>query len=319
MKLLVTGGLGFIGSNFIEFMLKNHDSIEIMNVDKCNYVAREYNVAPHPRYRCVQGDIAEVYHMTAILNEYKPDILVNFAAQTSVDESFIRSFDFTRDNVLGTHTLLEALRAYGKIQKFIHISTDEVYGEVTPHEVSSESAHLNPSNPYSASKAAAELYVKAYGHSYNLPWIITRGNNVFGPKQYPEKVVPLFLTRLLNGEKCQIHGDGSAKRSFIYVDDVSRAIEKIIFKGEIKKIYNIGSSHEYSVMDIFNKITSLVAPHLDPNDLKMTVRDRQFNDCRYCIDSSEMKKLGWEEDPEFDACLRKTWEWYSLHRDWYRT
>jgi nucleoside-diphosphate-sugar epimerase len=319
MKLLVTGGLGFIGSNFIEFMLKNYDSIDILNVDKCNYVAREYNVSPNPRYRYVQGDITEVHHMTAILREYKPDILVNFAAQTSVDESFIRSFDFTRDNVLGTHTLLEALRAYGKIQKFIHISTDEVYGEVAPQDISSESAHLNPSNPYSASKAAAELYVQAYGHSYDLPWIITRGNNVFGPKQYPEKVVPLFLTRLLNGEKCQIHGDGSAKRSFIYVDDVSRAIDRIIFKGEIKKIYNIGSSHEYSVLDIFYKIAGLSAPHLEPDDLKMGVKDRQFNDCRYCIDSSEIQKLGWSEDPDFDACLQKTFEWYSLHRDWYRT
>jgi len=319
MKLLVTGGLGFIGSNFIEHILNKYDSIEVLNIDKGNYVSREYNVDPHPRYRFLQADITEIFHMTAILKEFKPNIVVNFAAQTSVDESFIRSFDFTHDNVLGTHVILEALRAYGKVEKFIHISTDEVYGEVNPGETSTEHSPLNPSNPYSASKAAAELYVRAYGHSYKIPWIITRGNNVFGPKQYPEKVIPLFITRLLNGEKCNIHGTGEAMRSFIFVNDVARAVERIIFDGEVGKIYNIGSSHEYSVLEIFEKIAERVSPHKSKSSLALHVDDRQFNDCRYCIDSSEMKSLGWNEDPDFEACLSKTVEWYSLNRDWYRS
>jgi len=315
MKLLVTGGLGFIGSNFIDHILKVDETVEVLNVDKINYVAREYNVSAQPRYRFVQGDITEVFHMTALLKEFEPDVMVNFAAQTSVDESFVRSFDFTNDNVLGTHVILEALRSYGKIKKFIHISTDEIYGEADRCAISNEDSPLNPTNPYSASKAASELYVRAYGHSYNIPWIITRGNNVFGPKQYPEKVVPLFINRLLDGENCSIHGDGEAKRSFIFVDDVSKAIKCLIDRGTIHKIYNVGSRHEYSVMEILKKIADMVG--VPP--LYTHVPDRQFNDCRYCIDSSEMKKLGWAESLDFDADLVKTIEWYKTNRYWYRT
>lgn len=313
MKLLVTGGLGFIGSNFIEHILKSNSEIEIINIDKCDYMAREKNVSLQPRYIYVRADITERYHMTHIFKEHQPDIVIHFAAQSCVDRSFDQSFQFTKDNVLGTHVLLETAKDYGKLKKFIHISTDEVYGEVPPGTVSDETSPLNPSNPYSASKAAAELYVRAYMHAYKLPCIITRGNNVFGPKQYPEKVVPLFITKIINGEPCPIHGTGFTRRNFIHVDDVSRAVEVIIDRGEIGKTYNIGSEHEYSVIEIFDKISKIVGC----GECKH-ITDRPFNDSRYCIDSSALRALGWSENPDFDMDLKRTMNWYRKNIDYFR-
>lgn len=312
MKLLVTGGLGFIGSNFIEYILKQNSQAEVVNVDKCDYVAREKNVAPNPRYKYIRGDITEAFHMAHIFAEFQPDVVVHFAAQSHVDNSFGSSFDFTKDNVTGTHTLLDAALKYGKLKKFIHISTDEVYGEVAPNVVSSVDCALNPTNPYAASKAAAELYVKAYAHSFRLPCIVTRGNNVFGPKQYPEKLVPIFIKNMMEGKPCSIHGDGTTRRNFIYVDDVSRALEVIIDRGEVGKIYNIGTRHEYSVLDIFEKISKSFG-----RARAMYVPDRPYNDSRYCIDSSALHELGWCEDPDFDGRLKDTVEWYRSHPDWY--
>jgi dTDP-glucose 4,6-dehydratase len=312
MKLLVTGGLGFIGSNFIEYILNKNPSIEIVNIDKCDYMAREKNVSVHPRYTYIRADITERYHMTHIFKEHQPQVVIHFAAQSCVDRSFDQSFQFTKDNVLGTHVLLDTAKDYGELDKFIHISTDEVYGEVPPGTVSCETSPLNPSNPYSASKAAAELYVKAYMNGYNLPCIITRGNNVFGPKQYPEKVVPLFISKILSDEPCPVHGSGETRRNFIYVDDVARAVETILEKGQVGQTYNIGSSHEYSVNEIFNKIQKMTG-----RGSCVHVRDRQFNDSRYCIDSSSLRALGWSEDADFDGRLKDTVEWYRAHPEWY--
>jgi dTDP-glucose 4,6-dehydratase len=209
---------------------------------------------------------------------------------------------------------LETAKEYGKLKRFIHISTDEVYGEVGPLTTSGESAPLNPSNPYSASKAAAELYVLAYSNAFKLPCIITRGNNVFGPQQYPEKVVPLFITQILDEKPVTIHGDGETRRNFIHVDDVSRAIEMILTKGEIGKTYNIGSQHEYSVKEIYDKLKNIIG-----HGTAEYVKDpRAFNDSRYCIDSSELRKLGWSETLDFDSKLRDTVQWYQDHPDWYK-
>jgi len=313
MRALVTGGLGFIGSNFIQHILNTTD-YEVINVDKCDYMAREHNVPANPRYTYIRGDITEQYHMTHIFREHQPDIVVHFAAQSCVTKSFDLAFEYTRDNVLGTHVLLETAKEYGKLKRFIHISTDEVYGEVGPLTTSCESAPLNPSNPYSASKAAAELYVLAYSNAYKLPCIITRGNNVFGPQQYPEKVVPLFITQILDEKPVTIHGDGATRRNFIHVDDVSRAIEMILTKGEIGKTYNIGSQHEYSVNEIYDKIKTIIG-----RGTSEFVKDpRAFNDSRYCIDSSELRKLGWSETLDFDSKLRETVQWYKDHPDWYK-
>jgi dTDP-glucose 4,6-dehydratase len=231
-----------------------------------------------------------------------------------VTKSFDLAFEYTKDNVLGTHVLLETAKEYGKLDKFIHISTDEVYGEVGPGVVSDDRAPLNPSNPYSASKAAAELYARAYANAFKIPIIITRGNNVFGPRQYPEKVVPLFMTQILNGKPVTIHGDGSTRRNFIHVDDVSRAIEVIMDKGEVGKTYNIGTYFEYSVLEMYQMIADVCG---EPA-IATFVRDpRAHNDSRYCIDSSDLRTLGWQENPNFEEKLKSTWEWYRDHRDWW--
>jgi dTDP-glucose 4,6-dehydratase len=251
--------------------------------------------------------------MTHIFREHQPDVVVHFAAQSCVTKSFDLAFQYTQDNVLGTHVLLETAKEYGKLTRFIHISTDEVYGEVGTAITSCETAPLNPSNPYSASKAAAELYVRAYSNAFKLPCIITRGNNVFGPQQYPEKVIPLFITQILNGKSATIHGDGATRRNFIHVDDVSRAVELILLEGEIGKTYNIGSQHEYSVTEIYEKIKTAMG-----RGTSECVKDpRAFNDSRYCIDSSELRKLGWSETLDFDLKLRETIDWYMNNPDWY--
>jgi len=312
MRILVTGGLGFIGSNFIQHILKTTVH-EIINVDKCDYMARERNAPEQARYTYIRGDITEQYHMTHIFREHQPDVVVHFAAQSCVTKSFDLAFQYTQDNVLGTHVLLETAKEYGKLTRFIHISTDEVYGEVGTAITSCETAPLNPSNPYSASKAAAELYVRAYSNAFKLPCIITRGNNVFGPQQYPEKVIPLFITQILNGKSATIHGDGATRRNFIHVDDVSRAVELILLEGEIGKTYNIGSQHEYSVTEIYEKIKTAMG-----RGTSECVKDpRAFNDSRYCIDSSELRKLGWSETLDFDLKLRETIDWYTNNPDWY--
>jgi dTDP-glucose 4,6-dehydratase len=293
-------------------MLKMTDH-EIINVDKCDYMARERNVHEQERYTYIRGDITEQYHMTHIFREKQPDAVIHFAAQSCVTKSFDLAFQYTQDNVLGTHVLLETAKDYGKLKRFIHISTDEVYGEVGPQAISGEEAPLNPSNPYSASKAAAELYVRAYVNAYKLPCIITRGNNVFGPRQYPEKVIPLFITQILNGNSATIHGDGSTRRNFIHVDDVSRAVELILREGEVGNTYNIGSQHEYSVTEIYEKIKNIMGR--GPSEC---VKDpRAFNDSRYCIDSSELRNLGWSETLDFDLKLRETIDWYASNSTWY--
>lgn len=315
MKILVTGGLGFIGSNFIEWILDARPEVCVLNLDRGDYVAREHNVRAEfsSRYTWVKCDITEKYHVLHIFNEFRPDIVVHFAAQSCVDLSFEKSFKFTKDNVIGTQVLLEVMKDAKYVKKFIHISTDEVYGEVGPDVISNETSPFNPTSPYAASKAAAELYVKAYGHSWNIPYIITRGNNVFGPKQYPEKLVPIFIRQMLNDVPCTIHGNGEYRRNFIYVDDVSRAVDLIIQNGQIGHIYNIGSGHEYSVTEIFEKLSKfkegVQSIHIaDP---------RPYNDSRYCIDSSNLRELGWTEDADFDACLAKTWDWYKMNSEWW--
>lgn len=314
MKILVTGGLGFIGSNFVEYILNKNSNVEIINVDKCDYVAREKNVSPNSLYKYIKGDITEKFHMAHIFTEFEPDIVVHFAAQSHVDNSFASSFDFTKDNVLGTHVLLDAALKYGKLKKFIHISTDEVYGEVEPGVTSSVDSVLNPTNPYAASKAAAELYVRAYTHSFRLPCIITRGNNVFGPKQYPEKLIPLFINNIISDKPCTVHGSGATRRNFIYVNDVARALDIIIEKGEIGKTYNIGTTHEYSVLDIFDKLCKILG-----KGAAVFVPDRPYNDSRYSIDSSSLRALGWCEDGDFDGRLVETVNWYKNNQNWYFT
>lgn len=316
MRLLVTGGLGFIGSNFIDHALTDKPEITaILNVDRCDYCARVHNVthSSDPRYSYVQADITNMSKMKRLFYEFKPDVVVHFAAQSHVDTSFENAFQYINDNIIGTYTILECIKEVGWC-RLVHISTDEVYGEVdldeTSHPVTSV---LNPTNPYSATKAGAELLVKAYGHSFGIPYVITRGNNVFGPKQYPEKVIPAFVTRIISKEPCMIHGEGRARRNFIYVDDVSRAVMTVIQKGVSGTVYNIGTKNEYSVNEIFEMLRVLI----DPSATKVHVGDRPHNDKRYAVDSSALQELGWKEEMDFETSLFKTIEWYKSYPEWY--
>ena len=310
MRILVTGGLGFIGSNFITWILDRRPDIDIINIDKCTYCSNIKNVSAGPRHRHIQADITDAKTMKEIFESEKPDVVMHFAAQSHVDNSFGDPIQFTVDNVLGTHVLVHVAHEYGRLQKFIHISTDEVYGEVGPGETSDEKSLLNPTNPYAASKAAAEFIVRSYGHSFNFPWIITRGNNVFGPKQYAEKLIPKFIKQIASGAPCTVHGSGQTRRNFIFVDDVSSALQVILERGELNRFYNIGTRNEFSVLEIFAKLAR-------PESTIVHVPDRPFNDSRYCVDSRALIDLGWREEVPFDVGIERTVRWYTENKDWW--
>lgn len=311
--VLVTGGCGFIASNFLLYMVPKYTNIHFINVDKVDYCSTVNGLKSLENcrnYWFYPTNISNTSFIEFILNHHKVDTIIHFAAQSHVDNSFGNSICFTQDNVLGTHHLLETTRKYGKIQRFIHVSTDEVYGEVSINETSSEKSLLNPTNPYAASKAAAEFIVKSYYKSYQIPIIITRGNNVYGPGQYPEKLIPKFILQLLNGKKMTVQGDGSNIRNFIYVEDVARAFEKILFNGVVSEIYNIGTDNEHSVMDIAKRLHSNLSNEKLFEECIEYVEDRLFNDFRYCVDSNKLLELGWRTEVDFDHGLKKTIDWY---------
>ena len=305
MSILVTGGCGFIGSNFINYLLVSDPTVNVVNIDCLNYCAATSNVQTNPRYRFVQGNITSKDLVSHILSEYNIETIVHFAAQSHVDNSFDNSLQYTIDNVLGTHTLLQAAKEYGKLKRFLHFSTDEVYGEVDrEHPGCHEKSLLNPTNPYAATKAAAEFIVRSYYHSFKLPTIIVRCNNVYGPNQYPEKLIPKFIKLLGEGRQLTIHGKGETRRNFIWAEDVARATVKILEQGETNEIYNIGTDSEYSVMDV----ASLLVKHMTPDGVLENhvtfVPDRPFNDFRYSVDSSRLRELGWSElHTDFEANL----------------
>lgn len=305
-NVLVTGGCGFIGSHFIN---ESPEEWNVVCLDKMDYCARkEYCKKSCPIY---VGSICDAELVKRILIENNIDTVVHFAAQTHVDNSFGNSIAFTLDNVLGTHVLIEACREYGKIQRFVHISTDEVYGEVSATEISTETSLLNPTNPYAATKAAAEFIVRSYVHSYQFPAVITRGNNVYGPHQYPEKLIPRFTLCLLNNQKCPIHGSGETRRNFIHVKDTVGAVRAVLQKGSIGETYNIGTCNEYSVNEIYTILLKKLKPDAQWADFRENVADRNFNDKRYNIDPSKLRSLGWSEQVEFEKGIEETIEWYK--------
>jgi dTDP-glucose 4,6-dehydratase len=315
MRVLVTGGLGFIGSNFIDHVLENHPEIAaVLNIDRCDYCARVHNVSHNSdnRYSYVQADITNMSKMKRLFREFNPDVVVHFAAQSHVDTSFENAVQYIKDNIIGTYTILECVKESGC--RLVHISTDEVYGEVDLDETSHpETSVLNPTNPYSATKAGAELLVKAYGHSFCIPYVITRGNNVFGPKQYPEKVIPAFIDAMMKGGPCKIHGEGLSRRNFIYVDDVSSAVMTVLQCGKNGTVYNIGTHNEYSVLEVFDILRALV----NPDATKIHVGDRPHNDKRYAVDSSALQELGWSEQVPFREAIQRTVDWYKANTSWY--
>jgi dTDP-glucose 4,6-dehydratase/UDP-glucose 4,6-dehydratase len=311
-NLLVTGGCGFIGSNFINYYFSKNESVNIINLDALYYCANINNIntdiRESSRYHFIQGNLCSMDLVKHILSSYQIDTIIHFAAQSHVQNSFDDSLQYTHDNVLGTHTLLEASKKYGNIQKFIHISTDEVYGESMLDETESkknENSILCPTNPYAATKAAAELIAKSYYFSFKFPIIITRGNNVYGANQYPEKLIPRFIKLLNNGEKVTIQGDGTNVRAFLHVNDVCSALEHVIEKGVIGEIYNIGSDdhHEYSVKEVAYKLIRNIKGTDNYDDWITYIEDRPFNDKRYYISNDKVKQLGWEIHTDFDEGL----------------
>ncbi|CAF2067806.1 unnamed protein product [Rotaria magnacalcarata] len=313
-RLLVTGGCGFIGSNFINYWLKVYPEDYIVNVDKLDTCSNICNVEQpdSPKYKLVVASINNKDLMLHLMKQYDITHVVHFAAQTHVDTSFGNSILFTESNIFGTHCLLEASRIYNKLRKFVHISTDEVYGE-WPAGSCHETAVLNPTNPYAATKAAAEFLVKSYGESFKLPYVITRGNNVYGPYQFTEKVIPRFITSIMNDEKMTIQGDGKQVRNFIYVTDTVRAVDLVIRKGKLKMIYNIGSKDEIKVMEIASILLKLMKPEAKIEDYIVYVKDRYFNDCRYSVMTDALESLGWKQEIKFDEGIRMTIKWYQEH------
>ena len=310
-SILVTGGCGFIGSNVLNYLMTKYPSSNFVNIDRLDYCASTSNVINDTlNYTFIHGNICDEALLSKTLEQYSIDCVAHFAAQSHVDNSFAGAKDFIKDNINGTYTLLESCRRYGKLKKFIHVSTDEVYGEVK-HDMCDETYTLSPSNPYSVSKVAAEYFVKAYHQCYGIPAVITRGNNVYGPRQFPEKLIPKFLLKLFNGEKCTIHGTGEPLRNFVHSSDVARAFETLINLGEVGMIYNIGTSHEYSVMDVTSKLIAAVYPGDNIDDHITYVEDRPWNDCRYAIDSTKLKDLGWSEQVPFLDGLKETIDWYK--------
>jgi dTDP-glucose 4,6-dehydratase len=296
MNILVTGGCGFIGSNFINYILKKDVTVNIFNIDCLNYCANESNVISSPRYKFIKGNITSKDLVLHILNEYAIDAIIHFAAQSHVDNSFDNSLQYTTDNVMGTHVLLQASKEYGKIKKFLHFSTDEVYGEVDlEHPGCHEKSLLNLTNPYAATKAAAEFLVRSYYHSFKLPIVIVRCNNVYGPNQYPEKLIPKFIKLLKEGKKLTVHGKGDTRRNFIWAEDVASATELIFNKGELNETYNIGTTQEYSVIDVATILVEGMTNDKIIDNHVVFVEDRPFNDYRYSVDTTLLKSLGWEE------------------------
>lgn len=312
INLLVTGGCGFIGSNFINYIFSKN-TYNIINIDNLYYCANidniEKNIQSSPYYTFIKGNICSKDLVQHILINYKVDIIIHFAAQSHVDNSFENSIQYTNDNILGTHNLLECSRIYNKLTKFVHISTDEVYGESMndiDELAKTEQSILCPTNPYAATKASAELIAQSYYHSFNMPIIITRGNNVYGPNQYPEKLIPKFINLLKNNQKVTIQGDGSNVRSFLHSNDAVTAFEIIINKGKVGEIYNIGCDEnmEYSILDVTKLLVKYIKNEDNINDYIEYIPDRPFNDKRYYISNSKIKNLGWDIYTSFEKGIQ---------------
>jgi len=309
--LLITGGCGFIGSNFINYISTKLDKIRIINIDNLNYCSNINNVSKEmresARYKFIKADLKNYDLIENIVFNEKPTHVVHFAAQSHVDNSFNDSLTYTNDNILGTHNLLEATRKQN-IKLFVHVSTDEVYGEsMLTDNMKNEHSVLCPTNPYAATKAGAELIAKSYYFSYKMPIIITRGNNVFGPNQYPEKLIPKFIKLLKCDKKLTIQGNGDNLRSFLYVDDVSDAFKIILERGKIGDIYNIGSDEgmEYSILDVAKILLNKIKPGEKLKDWMEYIPDRPFNDKRYYISNQKLKDLGWKINVKFEEGIEK--------------
>ncbi|UCH12905.1 MAG: dTDP-glucose 4,6-dehydratase [Candidatus Omnitrophota bacterium] len=321
MNILVTGGCGFIGSNFIRYMLKKYRNIKIINLDKLTYAGNLNNlkdIEKDKRYKFIKGDICNSKLVDSILKRYtiydiRYTTIINFAAETHVDRSIKDATDFIKTNVEGVRVLLDVAKRY-KIEKFQQISTDEVYGDIKKG-FSKEPDKLLPNSPYAASKAAADSLCLSYYHTYNLPIIITRSSNNFGQFQYPEKVMPLFITNVIEGKKLPLYGDGKNIRDWLYVGDNCSGIDFILRKGKPGQVYNIGGGNQIRNTDMAKAI--LKKFNLKANRIKY-VADRPGHDRRYALNSNKIKRLGWKPKYSFDKALTLTVDWYRKNLWWWK-
>jgi dTDP-glucose 4,6-dehydratase len=310
----VTGGAGFIGSNFIRYLLYRYPQYRVINFDNLTYCGNLNNVKDlqaNKNYKFVKGDICNARQVEQVIKDC--DYLINFAAQTHVDRSIKSSEEFTKTNIDGVRVLLDAARSC-KIKRFLQISTDEVYGDIKKG-LSKEEDILLPNSPYAASKAGADLLLHSYFHTYKLPIIITRSSNNFGPYQYPEKVMPLFITNALDGRPLPLYGDGRNVRDWIYVMDNCSAIDMVLHKGKVGQIYNIGGSNQIQNIDIAKKILDILGKD---KGLIRFVTDRPGHDRRYALDSTRVKKLGFRPRYNFNKALQLTVSWYISNRRWWQ-
>ncbi|MFA6142152.1 MAG: dTDP-glucose 4,6-dehydratase [Candidatus Omnitrophota bacterium] len=313
-KLLVTGGAGFIGSNFIRHILNKYRDYEIVNLDKLTYCGNPENlkdIAGNKNYKFVKGDIADSKVVEKLAKNC--DVIINFAAESHVDRSILDPDSFVRTNVFGTHTLLQAAKKHG-VGLFVQISTDEVYGSIQTGSFR-EDYPLKPNSPYSATKASADLLARSYYITYGLPVIITRSSNNYGPYQYPEKVIPLFITNLINDKKVPVYADGMNVRDWLYVIDNCEGIDAVIHKGKPGEVYNIGGGNEITNMELTRSLINMLGK--DESSIEF-VKDRPGHDKRYALDITKMKGLGWQPTHDFKYALKLTVDWYRDNESWWK-
>lgn len=315
MRIIVTGGAGFIGSNFIRYMLTQYPNDEIINVDLLTYAGNLYNLAditPHPKYCFVKADIADRASLEPLFKK-GVDAVVNFAAESHVDRSIVQPELFVKTNVLGTQTLLDLSRAYG-IRKFIQVSTDEVYGTLGDTGLFTEDTPLQPNSPYSASKAGADLLVRSYYETFGLPVNITRCSNNYGPYQFPEKLIPLMIHNAMNNNPLPVYGNGMNIRDWLYVEDHCRAIDLVLRSGRDGEVYNIGGYNERNNLQV---IRTILEELNKPESLINHVADRLGHDRRYAIDADKIRKeLGWVPQYDYESGIRHTIHWYQDNTAW---
>jgi dTDP-glucose 4,6-dehydratase len=315
-KILVTGGAGFMGSYFIKYLISKHPYIEIVNLDALTYAGNLDNLSSlldNGRYKFIQGDITDINLLDKIVQNYNIELIVNFAAETHVDNSIQSPLKAVNTNVIGVATILEIVRKYNI--ELLQISTDEVFGS-TDEGTFNELSPFAPNSPYSAGKAGGDLLCRAYHETYGTKVIVTHSCNVMGPNQYPEKLIPLAITNLIEGKKIPLYGDGLNVREWIYVEDHSRAIEYIIENGNQGEVYNIGTGYEITNLDLINKLLQIL--NLNTEQIEY-VKDRLGHDRRYAIDSTKLRNLGWMPYFDFDTAMHKTIDWYTENKNWWQS